>query len=115
MSDLAISVQNLKRVDVVTVSGRIDSSNYGDLDNALQELFAQNRFMLVLDLNGVNYISSAGLRILVSGLRECKKGKSDGNLVLLAPSERVTEVLGLSGLSELFRSYEKAVEAVGSF
>ena len=48
-------------------------------------------------------------------MRECKKGKSDGNLVLLAPSERVTEVLGLSGLSELFRSYEKAVEAVGSF
>lgn len=113
MSDLAITVQNLKRVDFVTVSGRIDSSNNDELDNALNDLFARGRHMLVLDLSDVNYMSSAGLRVMVSGLRECAKG--NGDLVLLSPSERVREVLGLSGLSELFQTYDNAVAAVGSF
>lgn len=115
MSDTAmnISVESMKRVDLVTVSGRIDSSNASEFEGSLKELTGNGRTNLVLNLNGVTYMSSAGLRTLVSTLKECKK--RGGDVRLAAPSERVGEVLSLAGLDALFKVYEDDTSAVGSF
>ncbi|MEZ4594177.1 MAG: STAS domain-containing protein [Chloroflexota bacterium] len=74
MSDAAMnfSVESMKRVDLVTVSGRIDSSNAAEFEGGLKELTNNGRSNLVLNLSGVSYMSSAGLRTLVSTLKECK-------------------------------------------
>lgn len=112
-SALTISVQSLKRVDLVTVSGRVDSSNAGDLDKALKDLVATNRHNLVLQLSHVSYMSSAGLRSIVAALRECKK--NGGDVRLATPSERVSEVLSLAGLDSLFQVFDDETAAVGSF
>lgn len=115
MSDTAvtISVEAMKRVDLVTVSGRIDSSNAADFEGGLKELMGNGRHNLVLNLSGVTYMSSAGLRTLVSTLKECKR--KNGDVRLSAPSERVAEVLSLAGLDSLFKVYEEDTAAVGSF
>jgi anti-sigma B factor antagonist len=110
---MKIDVQSMRRVELVTVSGRIDSSNAGDFDARLKELIEQGEYQLVLNLSGVEYTSSAGLRALVSALRECKK--HNGDLRLSAPSDRVTEVLDLAGLTTLFEVFDDDVTAVGSF
>lgn len=110
---MKIEVQSMKRVELVTVSGRIDSSNAGDFDDALKKLTDNGEYQLVLNMSGVEYTSSAGLRALVSTLRECKK--HNGDLRLSDPSERVTEVLNLAGLTTLFEVYDDDVSAVGSF
>jgi len=113
MSDLSISVESFKRVDLVTVAGRVDSSNASQLDNQLKELLDNGRYKLVLDLSGVNYLSSAGLRTMVSAVRECKKHRGDVRLANV--SDRVTEVLKLAGLNVIFQVYEDKTSAVGSF
>lgn len=115
MSDSAvnISIESMKRVDLVTVSGRIDSSNAASFEGGLKELMNNGRHSLVLNLNGVSYMSSAGLRALVSTLKECKK--RNGDVRLAAPSERVAEVLSLAGLDSLFQVYDDDTAAVGSF
>ena len=113
MINFAINVESFKRVDVVTVTGRIDSSNASELDTALQSLLNNNRHNIVVDLSNVNYMSSAGLRAIVSALRETKR--SGGDLRLAMPSERVIEVLELSGLSTLFEQFDDLTHAVGSF
>lgn len=112
-SNLNIEVKSLKRVDVVTVSGRIDSSNASSFDDALKGILDNGRHKIVLDLNGVNYMSSAGLRAMVAALRECKKHRGDVRLADI--SERVSEVLSLAGLDSLFTAYEDTTSAVGSF
>jgi anti-anti-sigma factor len=61
----------------------------------------------------VNYISSSGLRTLVTALRASKK--KGGDVRLANPSERVQEVLGLAGLDTLFESYDDVTAAVGSY
>jgi anti-sigma B factor antagonist len=110
---MKIEVQSMKRVELVTVEGRIDSSNANDFDAALKELADNGEYQLVLNMSGVEYISSAGLRAMVSSLRESKK--HNGDLRLSNPSERVTEVLNLAGLNSLFEIFDDDVSAVGSF
>jgi anti-sigma B factor antagonist len=108
-----ISVQGLRRVQVVKVSGRVDSSNAPQLDQKLKELRNEGHENLVLDLSEVEYMSSAGLRAIVSALRDCKK--HGGDLCLVSPSPRVAEVLELAGLTSLFSVYDDTTTAVGSF
>ena len=113
MSDLQISVESMKRVELITVSGRIDSSNASQLDEALKGLMNNGRHKLVLDLSNVNYMSSAALRVLVSAVRECKSHR--GNVKLANISERVAEVLKLAGLDAIFEVFDDKTAAVGSY
>jgi anti-sigma B factor antagonist len=110
---MKIDVQSMKRVELMTVSGRIDSSNAGEFDDALKALLDKGEYQLVLNLSGIEYISSAGLRALVSTLRESKK--HNGDLRLADPADRVMEVLNLAGLTALFQIFDDDVSAVGSF
>jgi anti-sigma B factor antagonist len=107
-----IEVEDLKRVELVRVSGRIDSSNAAEFDGVLKEV-AGRKHNVVLDMSGVDYISSAGLRAIIALLRECKKHK--GDVRLANPSDRVVEVLALAGLDSLFEVYDSDTAAVGSF
>lgn len=115
MSDAAMnfSVESLKRVELVTVAGRVDNSNASQFEGGLKELTGKGRSNLVLNLAGVTYMSSAGLRTLVSTLKDCKRG--GGDVRLASPSERVSEVLSLAGLDSLFKVFEDDTAAVGSF
>jgi anti-sigma B factor antagonist len=107
-----IKVEDMKRVELITVSGRIDSSNAAQFDAVLKEV-SERKHNIVLDMNGVEYISSAGLRAIVALLRESKKQK--GDVRLANPSGRVVEVLSLAGLDSLFQVFDSPTTAVGSF
>jgi anti-sigma B factor antagonist len=108
-----ISTQELKRVSVMTVKGRVDSATAPDLENALKQLVDGDKTQIILDLKDVEYMSSAGLRAMVSTLKAVKR--INGDLRLCAPSARVAEVLRLAGLTSIFSIYPSQTEAVGSF
>lgn len=112
-SHLNISLQHLKRVSLVTVAGRIDSSTASEFEGALKGVMEGGQHNILLELSGVNYMSSAGLRAMVSTMRECKRNR--GEVRLAEPSERVTEVLSLAGLDSLFEVFNDKTAGVGSF
>jgi anti-anti-sigma factor len=107
-----IETRELKHVSVVTVSGRVDSATAPDLQKALQDLLDSDHNQLVLDLKDVDYMSSAGLRVLVSTQKAAKK--NGGALRLAQLSARVKEVFELAGLTPVFDIYPDVVEAVGA-
>jgi anti-sigma B factor antagonist len=109
---MKIETRELKHVSVVTVSGRVDSATAPDLQKALQDLLDAEHKQLVLDLKDVDYMSSAGLRVLVATQKAAKK--DGGALRLAQPSTRVTEVFELAGLAPIFDIYPDVVEAVGA-
>ena len=113
MSDLTVTRESLKRVDLVVADGRIDSSTAPQFDAILKECLADGNYNIVVNLSSVSYMSSAGLRALISALREAK-GKG-GRIAIAAPSERVSEVLELAGVVTLFDVYDDQTAAVGSF
>jgi anti-sigma B factor antagonist len=110
---MEIETESFKRADLVTVTGRIDSSNASELEAAFKGLADDGRYRLVVDLSGIDYMSSAGLRALVAALRENKK--HHGDVRIANPSERMEEVLNLAGLNTVFSVYEDSTSAVGSY
>ena len=68
---------------------------------------------IVVNLNGIDYIDSGGFGILVGLFISAKK--RGGDLKLVSPNERVTEVLRHTNLDTIFRVYAKDDEAVAAF
>ncbi|HMK09710.1 MAG TPA: STAS domain-containing protein [Anaerolineales bacterium] len=105
--------QVYQRVTVMTVTGRVDSTSAGDLETALKKLVEEGKSHLVLDLSGVEFLSSSGLRVLVTTLKAVRK--SGGDLRLAALSQRASDAIDLAGLDVLFKTYEDREAAVASF
>ena len=110
---MEIATQDFKRVAVVSVSGRVDSATAPDLEARLRQLVDSNKNQIVLDLKNVEYMSSAGLRAMVSTLKAVKR--ANGDLRVASPSPRVEEVLRLAGLTSIFSIHPSQEEAVASF
>lgn len=110
---MEINASEMKRVQLFEVIGRVDSSNATELGTALDKVVDEGKANLVLDLGGVDYMSSAGLREMVRVLKRVKR--TGGDLRIANPSDRVKEVLELAGLDTIFEIYPTQVEAVGSF
>ena len=110
---MEISQTKIDDVPIVTVSGRIDGTTSKDLETILNELIDQNLSEIVLDLEGVVYISSVGLRVLLSALKKVRPKKGDVKLVSLQPFVR--EVFEITGFTKLFTIYLSQGEALGCF
>lgn len=111
---MEITTKQFKNCDLLTVSGRIDSSTAPQLTEALEGVTDGGRYKIVLDMTNLEYMSSAGFRALLSSQRVCKR-YNRGEVILAAVPERVQEALELAGFTELFKTFPEAVEAVGSF
>lgn len=100
------------KTTLIEVSGRIDSTNANQLGEALMGEINQGNMQLVVDLANVDYMSSAGLREIVSAL---KKVRGKGDLRLAQPSERVLEVLEMAGLDTIFQIFPDQSLAIRSY
>lgn len=112
--ELEISTTELKRCDLVKLSGRIDSSAAPKVEEALKSITDAGRYRIVLDMRDVDFASSAFLRVLIKYLKLCKRWNR-GDVRLAALQHRIADVLDLAGLTPLFRIYEDDTMAVGSF
>ncbi len=108
------TTREFKRCTVIEVSGRIDSATAPELAAVLDELMEQGKYNLILDLGEVDFISSAGLRVLIDTQKRCQHPHR-GRLVLTNVPERIYQAFDLAGFVSLFDFYDEQVEAVGSF
>jgi anti-sigma B factor antagonist len=111
---MEVTTTQYKRCDVVAASGRIDSQTAPNLEAAFQEIMDAGRYNVVFDMSDVDFVSSAGLRVMIAVQKTCKKWNR-GELVLVNVPQRIYETLDLAGFVPLFGIYDDMVEAVGSF
>ncbi len=111
---MSVETKELKRVNVIHLSGRIDSNVAADLEQAMSNSLQHKRFNIVVDMENLEYISSRGLRALISGLKETRRWNR-GDVRLANVPARILQVLDLAGLTPLFKIYDTSVDAVGSF
>jgi anti-sigma B factor antagonist len=110
---MEIQIIDHKRVSVVSITGRVDGSTAGEFETTLNELTEAGKNNLILDMSEVDFVSSAGLRILVNTRKAVQA--SGGDIVLASPSDQVIETLDIAGLDVLFQQYPDRETAVGSF
>lgn len=84
-----------EKVCTVTIEGNIDALTAPELEQAAGAA-AEKCEKMILDMNGVDYISSAGIRVVV-GL-DHKLG--DGNLILRGLSTNVYEIFRMTGFTK---------------
>jgi anti-anti-sigma factor len=108
-----VTISEMRRVTLLEVSGRVDSTNASQLGETLMSQIDAGRYQLVIDLSRVSYMSSAGLREMVAAVKKVRQ--YNGDLRIATPSERVREVLDLAGLSAIFQIFPTQVDAVGSY
>jgi len=111
---MEITHTQFKHCDVVKAAGRIDSASAPHLGQALSAILDDDRYRIVLDMSAVDFISSAGLRVLISTQKTCKR-YNRGELVLAAVPANIQAALELAGFNILFKIYGEVVEAVGNF
>jgi len=111
---MEVETKEYKSCDLITVSGRIDSYSASQLQEAVDEITDSGRYKIVLDMSGVEFMSSAGLRVLIGTQKTCKKHK-DGDLVLTSVPIRICEALDLAGFTPLFKIFEDTIDGIGYF
>jgi anti-sigma B factor antagonist len=111
---IKITAREYKRVDLVAVEGRVDSSTAPQLEKALQKIIDAGRYRIVVDLSDTDFMSSAGLRALLSSLKQVRRFNR-GDLRLAGMSTKVKKAFELAGLTVVFQLYDNSVDAVGSF
>ena len=110
---LSIETDNRQSVSVVKVKGRVDSETAPELDDALIKLLQEDRNQIVLNLQGVDYISSAGLRAVVKAYQAAKK--SGGDVRLASVSTPVEVILRTVGMMQMLQMYPTEQEAMAAF
>jgi anti-sigma B factor antagonist len=100
-------------VTLLRLEGDFDAAAAPEVEKRLQTLYKGGRSRLVLDLSGVPYIASAGLRVLQMTLLAARA--RSGDLRLAALPEAVREVLDMAGFTPMFTLFDDAEAAVQSF
>jgi anti-anti-sigma factor len=96
-----MTLQDEKHGDVwmIAPAGRIDSVTSPSLEEALARAIDRGERRVVVDFGGVDYISSAGLRVMLVAAKRLREG---GRLVLCRLNEPVRQVFDLAGFLPLF-------------
>lgn len=109
---MALDIKVIKKnnyVYSVELNGSIDSDTYEELDQALKEIVDEKTKAIVLDMGGINYISSIGVRVIVSTKNALKKKNATFAMVNLQPQiKKVFDVLNILPIIDIFEDMPEA-------
>ena len=94
---MTIEIKMNKDETVVELAGRLDTTTAPALDRAINEDAKEAR-NLVLDIKGIEYISSAGLRVLLAAQKRMQK---IGTMKVINVCEAVMEVFEMTGFADI--------------
>lgn len=97
----------------LSLDGKLDAYHSIELEKCINKVILGGCSNLLLNFQGVDYISSSGLRVVLSSLKQLKK--SGGNIILSNLHPYVMEVFEISGFKQIFEIYESEEEALKSF
>lgn len=108
--DLSLSTETIGDRTVVRVGGEIDVYTAPKLREQLVELVNDGSFHLVVDMESVDFLDSAGLGVLVGGLKRVRA--HEGSLRLVCNQERILKIFRITGLTKVFPIHTSVEEAV---
>ena len=94
-----ISIEQMNGADVVVLSGRLDAAGAPEMESSCRQRIDEGARRLLLDMGGVEYVSSAGLRSLLVLAKAIKT--AGGTMVLCGLTDTVREVMTISGFHNI--------------
>lgn len=110
---LSLSRTDREDVAIMTVSGEVDVYTAPQLRSALEERVAEAQTRVVVDLQGVTFIDSTGLGVLVGRLKALRK--VGGSLRVVCTDERILRLFGITGLDRVLPLHDSVDDALAAF
>jgi anti-sigma B factor antagonist len=101
---MEIAVTNDSDIFIFSIKGRLDAVSVPQLEERLNQWFEQSGTKLVFDLDGLDYISSAGLRVFLTTAKKIKA--RNGKLCMARLRENVKDVFTISGFIALIPAFD---------
>jgi anti-anti-sigma factor len=99
-------------VTVLKISGDIDLYTAPRFKSELDSIVNAGNYRLIIDMEGVGYLDSTGLNVLLSGLRGIRE--HEGYMQLVRPRAALLRIIHIAGLSEVFSIYDTVEDALAS-
>jgi anti-sigma B factor antagonist/stage II sporulation protein AA (anti-sigma F factor antagonist) len=102
-------------VTIIPLEGRLDGNNATVAEQAFLALFAEGKQQFIFDFTSLQYISSAGLRVILVAAKKLRASK--GRMVCACLGEQVYDVFEMSGFTtilEMAATREEAFEKLGA-
>ena len=97
----------------IELGGYLDAHNYEKLENAFEKHFAQGHYRFIMELNHLDYISSAGAGVFIGAASTCQE--NGGDIVLVRPTPEVQEIFELLGVYQIFKVVKESEQALAHF
>ncbi|RKY61262.1 MAG: anti-anti-sigma factor [Candidatus Neomarinimicrobiota bacterium] len=97
---MQVKIEKIENIYIFSIEGNLDSNTAGDLEKKLIPVIDPNNTRFILDFSELNYISSAGLRVLLSAAKKLNQFR--GKLILCSVKKDIKEVFEIAGLLPIF-------------
>ncbi len=110
--ELGIDVRRVDSTAVVDVKGEIDVYTAPKLREKLIELVSEGTYRVIVNLEGVDFLDSTGLGVLVGALKRVKA--HDGSLALVCTQDKILKIFKITGLTKVFPIHDSVEEAASA-
>jgi anti-sigma B factor antagonist len=107
-----ISDKKIGMVCILNVSGRIDSTSSQEFEKKISKYICQGEKNILLDFSNLEYISSAGLRVLLVSAKNLKA--VNGKFMICCIKGMVKEVFLMSGFIDILTIFKNEEEALNN-
>ena len=108
--DLSLSTRTEGDKTILDVSGEVDIYTAPQLRGQLIDLVSSGHRNLIVDMEGVGFLDSTGLGVLVGALKRVRT--HDGSLRLVCTQERTLKIFRITGLTKVFPIHSSVREAI---
>ncbi len=112
ISDMEINQEEINGVTVLSLKGRLNVTTTADLEAAFNTALSAGAKKVLVDCRDLEYISSAGLRVLLSAAKSFKKVSGEIALSGLIPA--VKQVFEISGFTSIFPIHASRDDALAA-
>ena len=110
---MEIIKEEKKDITLLKINGKFDAVSAPEVETVIGKVIGGGAKKIIINLEKVHYISSAGLRTLLIAAKDIKAEK--GKIVICSMAETVNKVFEISGFSTIFETFDTEAEAIKRF
>ncbi|MTI88620.1 MAG: STAS domain-containing protein [Balneolaceae bacterium] len=113
MKNFSIAIRQKEGISILDISGELDAHTASQLENSLKSLIDDDKYSIIVNCNGLDYIASAGLGVFMAYIEDVRG--LGGDIKLTNMNDRVYNVFDLLGFPTLYDIHDDEHEALESF
>ena len=99
-----------KEISIVEVQGEIDVYTSSWVKEAIADFIQRGNYHIIINLEGVRYIDSTGLGVLIGALKRVRE--KEGSISLICTNPQIKKIFNITGLVKIFQIYKSEEEAI---